>query len=340
MSVSFPLQLLTVTYSVEGNNPAVFVSRLARAGVRILGAANGNVKKSRVFLNFSKENVNSEKIYITIPHSDSEKLFAICKEMCYNIKSGRENIYNTKKSSAFTVEQTGTGGLLKPLVFLKNRLGIVFGICLFILFAVFLNGRLLGVSLDGVPRDYKSSVSVIVKESGLANFSDISSFNFDGLEKEILNGVKGLGFVSVKKRGSFIYVSAIAKELSLEDKRADNIVSPVGGEIVSVSVLRGTALCKPGDVITKGQNLVGGFFSAGTQLFKTVPKAVIEIKTYDVYRYTLSCADEYALSAVTAVCKEKCRFSNIIDCNTDVKKVKDGYEITVTVCYVYVLGGY
>lgn len=334
--------LLTCSFSVTGKNVGAFLNVVSRGGVRVLkfGAA---AKGKKLFFrqngikggNFGK-NSSSEAITFTIPYADREKLFAICKEMCYNVKGAEDK---KRVRSAFSIEEIGLGGILKPLFFLKKRPGLVLGAFVFIAFAAFLNGRLLGISLEGVPYEYRGAASTFFKERGLTEYADISSENLSELAESMRSGVDGLGFVTIKRRGSFLYVSAIEEKRGEGDFSYSPVTSPVDGEILSLNVLKGTAAVKAGDKVKKGDVLVRGFFTAGEQTFPVTPKAEIEIKTERVFTYNLFGNDETYLNAVKAVSLEKCRFSRVLGCEVFSKKTCDGYRITVIVSYVYFMGG-
>ena len=334
--------LLTCSFSVTGKNVGAFLNVVSRGGVRVL-KFGATAKRKRFFFrqNEVKDAVfekkpSSKAITITIPYADREKLFAICKEMCYNVKGAEGK--NTKRA-AFSIEEIGLGGIFKTLFLLKNRPGLIFGALVFIAFAVFLNGRLLGISLDGVPYEYRSAASMFFKERGFKEYADISSENLSELAESMRLGVDGLGFVTIKRRGSFLYVSAIEEKRGEGDFSYAPVTSPVDGEILSLNVLKGTAAVKAGDKVKKGDVLVRGFFTAGEQTFPVTPKAETEIKTERVFTYNLSGNDETYINAVKVVSLEKCRFSRVLGCEVFSEKTCDGYRITVAVTYVYFMGG-
>lgn len=334
--------LLTCTFSVIGKNAGAFVSLVSRNGVRVLKVKKNEDTERRFFLRRTKNFPENEKkpqtnrITLTIPYTDSEKLFAICKEMCYNV-DGAE--YKKYSAAAYTIKKLNVGGALKPLFFLKNRLGLLFGTLIFIAFALFLNGRLLGVSLTGVPYEYRSAVSLSLKTNGITDFADISRVDLKELSETVLTDVKGLGFVTAKKRGSFLYLSAIKRTGEELNASVKPITSPVDGEILSINVLRGTGAKVAGDAIKKGDVLVNPNFTAGEQIFSVTPKAEIEIKTERVFTYNLSSDSETYVNAAKAVSLEKCRFSRVLDCIATSEESENGYKITVRIIYVYFIGG-
>lgn len=312
---------LTAVYLVTGDSLPSFINRLVRAGITVLRAEAGK-----------------NGVILTIPRADSKKLFAICKDMCYNIIIGGVSHPENPRKNRITVRHLRDGGYLSPAYAFFKRAGLVIGVVAFLAFTVLCDRTLLGVSLKGVPTELKGGVSRTLTENGVKKYVRFSSIDTAMLSSEILSDNPAIGFASVYKRGSYLVVEALRVEAP-GDIRGKEILSDVDGVVEKISVLRGTPLVSVGDVVKAGQQLVGGYFIAGEETFKTDALAEIYIRGTFAFNFITSGNSEYYVDAAVAVAKEKCPFSNIIGQKTDITQTKNGYNIKVDLTFVKLIGG-
>lgn len=195
--------------------------------------------------------------HVVIDFSDSNKFFAICKNMCYN-----KTII-------------GFYGVFAPIALLLKHVGIVLGVIVFTITASFLNGILLDVDFVGSGACFALQTQSVISNFGATRFTRFSDIDFDKLEAEILKTNPKLSFVAIKKQGNRLIVNSV-----LSDKDPDvlgenyyDLVSEYPGVVERIRVLRGTALVKAGDVIDKGTILVGAYLQGKDE--KTYPTFVI-----------------------------------------------------------------
>ena len=97
---------------------------------------------------------SKEDAKIVIDYLDRRKFFAICKNMCYNIKSIKYK------------------GVLSPLILAVKNIGLIIGICLFIFSAIYFNDYILKVDVGG--NYYESEIISVSKDYGVDKFLKFS----------------------------------------------------------------------------------------------------------------------------------------------------------------------
>ena len=276
---------------------------------------------------------------LIIPSSDCEKLFAICKEMCYNIIADGMNLPKNLRKSRLTVKKTGEGGYMRPAVSFLRRAGLGAGLVVFLAACVISNGYLLGYSLGGVPLKNRGEVMQTLLEGGVSLGVRFSGIDTEEISRRIVLRCPDIGFASVYKKGNYLVVETLPAIPKSEEEEISDILSPVDGTVEKIAVLKGTPLVKKGDPVTSGEALVGGYFIAGDRVIATPPKAEIVIRGEYLFSFSAAACDEYHVSAAVAVAKEKCPFSQVFLQNVQVEENIGGYKITVTLSYLEYLGG-
>lgn len=194
---------------------------------------------------------------VTIDCVYFRKFFAICKNMCYN------------KSII------GFYGVLSPLAYLCRNIGVFLGIITFCITCAFLGDFLLGIDCEGSGACFKTQTQFIAEMNGAIKYSRISNVDLKNLETEILKTNPMLSFVSVKKQGNRLVINSILsnKQPNILSENTSSLISEYNGIVESMSVLRGTALVKVGDVVEKGTELVGAYLTGKED--KTYPTYVL-----------------------------------------------------------------
>lgn len=194
---------------------------------------------------FYADKLADNTLSVTIDFCDSNKFFAICKNMCYN-----KTII-------------GFYGVLSPLAYLFKNIGIFLAAIVFLIATSFLGNYLLDVDCIGSGACFKSQTLAIAEMNGATKYSKFSSIDFKNLEAEILKTNPLLSFVSVKKQGNRLIINSVLsdKQPSVLNENTSSLVSEHNGVIESITVLRGTALVKVGDSVSKGTELVGAYLT-------------------------------------------------------------------------------
>ncbi len=219
--------ILRVEYSIKCSNYEYFIQAVHKRNISIYK------------INYSKDNV----LIIVIDYVDNSKIFAICKNMCYNILKIKYK------------------GLLSPFFVAFKNLGLVIGVILFCIVNYFLNDLVLGVDYTGSASIYKNHTDEIIREYGVEKYSKFSSINLKDLETYILENNSAISYVSCKKSGNRLIIDSSLSKNSPPaiSRQSKNIVSDVEGVVEKITILRGTPQVNVGDYVLKDSVLIGGY---------------------------------------------------------------------------------
>lgn len=220
--------------ALEGVMPERALLRLKRAGIAVY-----NVKKPQ-----------KNRLLFSVNKKDSEKVFAIYPDMCYN-----KNVY-----SPFFVKRAGAEGLLSLVRRLKNRIGILVGALAFCACTTYFDGWVFGVEYVGTDV-YAREAAIVLEEYGVKPFSRYAGGNEDIVCAKLL-ALDGVEFCSVQKRGLKVRVEMRLSSFPKHTLQSGDMTAERSGRLVALTVLRGTALKAVGDEVTAGEALVGGYFQA------------------------------------------------------------------------------
>lgn len=242
------------------------VSFLVR-GISAYRAADKLKRAQIAVLSLKKTQKNA--VILTVQDKDSEKAFAILSESCYN------------------VEKITYRGVSRFVRFAAKRAGLFVGILLFCLSVSFAETRVLRICVTGNGSSYRSDVERILGEQGV-HFGGSFPSDVSPIVQAVL-ALPRVSFCSVKGEGGVLTV-----EVEVSD---DNVVwgsqpfrSPCAGEIVSMTVIRGTPLVKEGDSVNVGDVLVDCCAAYG----ETVRPVIVIARTEIAYpvRAVYPAADE------------------------------------------------
>ncbi len=181
----------------------------------------------------------------------------------------------------------------------RKRLGTALGLAIAILCIFYSSGRVWDVRVtnaDGI--DAEGTLSLL-EELGLQEGAKWRRIDLDKLEARFLAVSRDVAWININRRGTVAYVTV--KEKTNYDEDVDglgycNIVAARDGVIEEITVKRGHAVVKPGDVVKAGDLLIsgvipgelgGGFLRAeGTvvaRVFDTYSAEVAKISEEKVY---------------------------------------------------------
>ncbi|MBQ8685824.1 MAG: sporulation protein YqfD [Clostridia bacterium] len=225
-----------VRVSIEGVMPERALLRLKRAGICLY-----NIKKPQ-----------KNRIVFSIKKKDSEKVFAIYPNVCYN-----RNGY-----SPYTARRIGALGFARVSERLGKRLGLLLGGLLFCAATLFADSLVLGVDFVG-SSVYAREAYAALEEQGIKPFSRYASGKEDLVCAKLL-ALERVEFCSVKKSGLRVQVEIRLADFEKPVLRSGDMLARHTGKLLSVTALRGTPLKKLGDSVTAGEALVGGYVQAAS----------------------------------------------------------------------------
>lgn len=235
-------------FEVEALSAFRVLDKLAREGIKVVSFRTP-AKNRAVF------SVNGK---------DVKKVFAILRGSCYNIKK---------------VRPRGLSALAKRLY---RSLGLVAGVVFFLLCVLFAEGRVMKIEVVGSGAYYKDEVMRILEEYGIGGFS---SFPEDcaPVTARII-ALPRVSFCTVGKDGGIVTVTVEVTDDEATLK-SEPLLSPCGGTVEELVVVRGTPLVSVGDQVQAGGVIVNNETVAGEEARKVIVIARVAIsfpfaKTY------------------------------------------------------------
>lgn len=270
-----------------------------------------NLKREEVEIKNLKILSNKE-IEISIKVSSLQKFFAITNNLCYNV-----------------VKIKDKGRMLWLYRLILNPF-LAVGIALFSLILALSSDLVLGVSYLGNGNVYYREVEEYLLDKKVATFSRFSSFDENILADEILKNSKRFSFVTCKKRGNYLEIELILKEnqANIKDNSQKELVCSLDGVVDKIYLYSGTALVKEGDLVKKGDLLVGGYAVIKDKQVEVPVRAVITIRVEREYTYVFS--SENKENALLFALNER-EDGNIIDVKEE--KINEKYYYKVKVEY-------
>ena len=295
-----------IVYEVEGLNFSRLLSALYKAGINVYNVKNSGGKKT----------------VLSVKYSDSEKFFAISKELCYNVKKIKER-----------------GGFYPALFFWRN-LGVLLGLTIFFVAAYICNDFIFSFSFCGSGSVYYKEVESYLNGVGINRFSRFSDIDLKDLGGSIVKSNPRLSFASCVKEGNRLKIELVLSENPPEiiDGNVDKLIALESGTVESVKVYRGTALVSSGDRVNAGDVLVDGLMTIKEQTVIVNVIATVTVISEKEFLYVSAVDGEEDKALLLA--EEK--FSDYETKDFSVEKIFDGenytYSVRVGVRYVFHAG--
>ena len=213
---------------IEGNMPERALLRLKRQGIDVF-----HVKK-----------VEKNQILFTVRKKDSEKVFAIYPNVCYN-----RNTY-----SAYTARKMRAVGLERSRLFLKKRTGFLLGALLFLSVVFYAQSLVFAVDFIG-SSVYKTETYKALEEAGVSLWKPYPQGKEDWICSKILS-LKGVEYCSVKKTGMRVQVEIRLADFEKPTVKTGAMKSLYTGTLLSLTALSGTPLKEVGEEVKIGETLV------------------------------------------------------------------------------------
>jgi sporulation protein YqfD len=296
--------LLRVKYEISGSKLRFLPTFLNGRGISV----------------YKYQEIDLTRAHVIIDFNDSNKFFAICKNMCYN-----------KKVVKFK-------GILSPFAKAFYKIGVVLGAIAFALSVWFFSGIILNVSVEGSGKRLEAETLSKLESLSIKRLSRFSQIDYREVENAILLANDKISFVSVYKRGNTLVVNV---ELSSsEDKPLSkfdgDLVCDFDGTIEEVSVLRGTPLVKVGDKVTAGSVLVGAYLEGKDgERFETFVVARVKILQTLSFEYQTPFVDDSVIDRCYALSKFRLNDLEVVEKSHKIS----GNKITVTLTVRRVLYG-
>ena len=198
---------------------------------------------------YEVKKVQKNAILISVRRKDIQKVFAIYPNVCYNIGA----------YTPYTVTKMRPSGLEKLLQTLKKRWGVLVGLLLFCITALYADGLTFGVDIVG-SKVYEREIYAALDEAGIRPFVRYSNRREDEICAKLL-ALDCVEFCSVQKSGLWVRVEMRLGSFNKIQLEKGKMRSNYAGEVIAITALRGTPLKKVGDKVEKGEILVEDEFT-------------------------------------------------------------------------------
>ena len=247
---------------IEGIMPERALLRLKRAGIPLY-----SVKKlDKTHLSLRVRQKELEKVFLVFPKSRGD---ADC--------------------APYKVTDCGGVGLGGRLEKLFGRVGLLLGGLLFAVTTLYADRFVFKVEYVGTDV-YARETRIALEKAGIKTFAPYKSGKEDWVCSQIL-ALDGVEYCSIKKSGTRLIVETRLSPFASEYAQTGKMQSKYTGELIALTVLRGTPLVKIGDTVEIGQSIADDCFSL---------EGGEQVRVEIIARARFLCAWESDVSAETA----------------------------------------
>lgn len=218
--------------AVDGIMPERALLRLKRAGIAL----------------YKVQKPQKNRIVFFVNAKDCQKVFAIYPKVCYN-----NSVY-----TPYTAQSLGTFGIGAIVKKAQKRVGFALGALLFAVLTVAADGFVLNVEFSG-SAVYRREALALLEEQGIAPFAPYKTGSEDLFCSKMLS-LPGVEYCSVKKSGLRVVVELRTAPFQTPQTQTGTMTAKRDGTLLSLTVIRGTALKKQGDTLRVGEPMVGEYF--------------------------------------------------------------------------------
>lgn len=149
---------------------------------------------------------------------------------------------------------------------LEKRPVLLFGVLLYVLAALYLPTRVLFVQVEG---NKDIPANLIIEQAqmcGIRFGASRRAVRSERMKNALLSAVPQLQWAGVNTAGCVAVISVQERSVTpsaVKSYNVSNIVASQDAIITQMTVLRGSALCKTGQAVSKGQVLVSGYTDCG-----------------------------------------------------------------------------
>lgn len=228
-----------------------------------------NILKNKGVTLYDLKKKDGRTLIVSVNYTDSEKFFAITRDLCYNVK------------------RIGEKGRFRFALKLFRNLGLVIGAVIFTVLSVLFDDVILSVDYYGSGKAVSREINDYLISRGVTEFSRFSDIDLPALSDEILKVSDKISFAECVKCGNRLKINLALSVSPVKtlDCDKESLVSDVDGEIEYVKVYRGTALKRAGDKVKAGEEICGGFAVVKDTEVKVGVIATAAVKAEYFYEY-------------------------------------------------------
>lgn len=285
---------------IEGLMPQRALLRLRRAGIPL----------------YRIQKTQNNRICLQVERKDLARVFALYPQIVEGQTAYRP----------YTVKRLGGVGLAKVVDFCKNRLGFVLGGLLFCVITLAADSFVFGVELVG-SQEYKREVMQALEENGVDLFAPYKTGKEDLVTAKLLS-LDYVEFCSVQKVGNRVRVEIRTSPFSTNVLKKGPMQAKHTGELISLTVLKGTAVKKVGDKVTAGEMLVQDVLTTqeGEQVrVEVIARARISCVYEGVYEDVATEEEAFAKAYLSLALGEKDELTS-----KQITQTEKGFHVKIT----------
>ena len=176
----------------------------------------------------------------------------------------------------------GRSGLFWPIMGLRNRPVLVFGMAFLFALAIFVPGRVLFVRVEGNAAVPGEMILEAAQDAGIRFGASRRAVRSEKIKNRLLGGMPQLQWAGVNTYGCTAVITVRERAQEQETKEeypVSSIVASCDGVITSCTVTRGSGLCAVGQAVQKGQVLISGYVDCGQSITVTRSQGEIFAQT-------------------------------------------------------------
>ena len=261
-----------------------------------------------------------------IPLYDIEKL----QKNQLRLRVRRKDLYKIfsiypKEGKVYTLSKVEGVGLAKLVDFCKNRIGLCLGALAFCILTLAADTFVFGVDFVGTDV-YARETMQALEENGVKLFAPYKAGREDKITAKLLS-LDFVEFCSVQKVGGRIRVETRISPFTPSVLSKGIMQAKHTGEIVAITVFRGTALKKIGDTVQRGEGLIGNWFcveDGGQVCVEPIARVKIACVYEEEHLGVQSPEQAFAEAYLAIDLKEK----DVIT-QTEVTQTADGFHVKI-----------
>ena len=176
----------------------------------------------------------------------------------------------------------GRSGLFWPIMGLRNRPVLVFGMAFLFALAIFVPGRVLFVRVEGNVTVPCEMILEAAQDAGIRFGASRRAVRSEKVKNRLLGVMPQLQWAGVNTYGCTAVITVRERAQEQETKEeypVSSIVASCDGVITSCTVTRGSGLCAVGQAVQKGQVLISGYVDCGQSITVTRSQGEIFAQT-------------------------------------------------------------
>ena len=176
----------------------------------------------------------------------------------------------------------GRSGLFWPIMGLRNRPVLVFGMAFLFALAIFVPGRVLFVRVEGNAAVPGEMILEAAQDAGICFGASRRAVRSEKVKNRLLGVMPQLQWAGVNTYGCTAVITVRERAQEQETKEecpVSSIVASCDGVITSCTVTRGSSLCAVGQAVQKGQVLISGYVDCGQSITVTRSQGEIFAQT-------------------------------------------------------------